>query len=80
MIRNRYFAALAMAGLVSFAACGGDEAEEGADTVTQDTIGVPGTATVEVPTTDTAVVTTEMSVDTSVDVDTSHVAEGQPKQ
>lgn len=28
MIKNRYFAALAAAGLVSFAACGGDEAGE----------------------------------------------------
>jgi hypothetical protein len=27
MIKNRYFAALALAGLVSFAACGDDEAE-----------------------------------------------------
>ena len=26
-MKNRYFAALALAGLVSFAACGGDEAE-----------------------------------------------------
>ena len=26
-MKNRYFASLALAGLVSFAACGGDEAE-----------------------------------------------------
>jgi hypothetical protein len=38
-MKNRYFAALALAGLVSFAACGGDEVE------TEDTL-VTDTATV----------------------------------
>ncbi|MBW3627983.1 MAG: hypothetical protein KY464_01685 [Gemmatimonadetes bacterium] len=36
-MKNRYFAALALAGLVSFAACGGDEAGETEGTLVEDT-------------------------------------------
>ena len=65
MIKNRTFAALALAGLVSFAACGGAE-EEGteADIVTQDTL----------VTTDTAVATTEVQIDTSISTDTTAIS------
>jgi len=40
MMKNRYFAALAMAGLVSFAACGGDEGAEGGEGMAEDTAAV----------------------------------------
>lgn len=41
MIKNRYFAALAMAGLVSFAACGGEGGEaEGEGTAVEDTAAI----------------------------------------
>ena len=36
-MKNRYFAALALAGLVSFAACGGEEGAEGEGTLVEDT-------------------------------------------
>jgi hypothetical protein len=36
IMKNRYFAALALAGMVSFAACGGEEAEV-EDTMVEDT-------------------------------------------
>jgi hypothetical protein len=36
-MKNRYFAALALAGLVSFAACGGEEGAEGDATLVEDT-------------------------------------------
>ena len=39
-MKNRYFAALALAGLVSFAACGGEEAEV-EDTLVTDTMSAP---------------------------------------
>ena len=54
MIKNRYFAALAMAGLVSFAACGGDETEiEEGDVIAEDT-GMVAPITPEPVVTDTA--------------------------
>lgn len=74
MLKNRLFSMLAIGALVGFAACGG-EAEEGADVVTTDTLTTPGTEMVEVPTTDTSVVTTEISVDTAIDADTTQVSQ-----
>jgi hypothetical protein len=73
MIKNRLMPALAVFALVGFAACSKSDSGS-ADVVTQDTITQPGTETVTVPNADTAVVTTQMSVDTSVSVDTSKVS------
>ena len=42
-MKNRYFAALALAGLVSFAACGGDEAETEGTLVEDTTVIAPVT-------------------------------------
>ena len=52
-MKNRYFAAVALAGLVSFAACGGGEegGELGEETLTEDT------ATMAAPVTPAPVVT-----------------------
>ena len=72
MSKNRLFSLLAVFALVGFVACGGDDDTESTE-VTQDTIGVAGTETVQVPTTDTAVVTTEVTVDSSVSTDTTVV-------
>ena len=65
-MKNRLFSLLALFALVGFAACGGGEDTESTE-VTQDTIGVAGTETVEIPTTDTAVVTTEVTTDSTTD-------------
>jgi hypothetical protein len=66
MSKNRLMSLFAVVALVGFAACGG--ADESSETeVTTDTTTVQGTETVEVPTTDTAVVTTEVTVDSTVD-------------
>jgi hypothetical protein len=48
-MKNRYFAALALAGLVSFAACGGDDDADTEGTLVEDTA-------VVAPTTPTPVV------------------------
>ena len=40
-MKNRYFAALALAGLVSFAACGGDELETEGTLVEDTTVFAP---------------------------------------
>lgn len=66
MSKNRFFSLFAVFALVGFAACGGGEDAETTE-MTQDTIGVAGTEMVEVPTTDTAVVTTEVTVDSTTD-------------
>ena len=59
-MKNRYFAALALAGLVSFAACGGEEAE------TEDTL-VTDTATIAPITPEPVVIdsTTAMPMDSA---------------
>lgn len=72
MLRQRLIATLSVLALSGLAACGGGEEVENADAVLTDTITQQGVEMVEVPvqTTDTAVVQTEISVDTAVDVDT----------
>jgi hypothetical protein len=71
MLTRRLMAGLAMIGFAGLAACNADEADD-ADMIMQDTIVQEDIETVEVPveTTDTAVVRTEVSVDTAIDVDT----------
>ena len=53
-MKNRYFAALAMAGLVSFAACGGDETEIEEGSVIAEDTGMVAPITPEPIATDTA--------------------------
>jgi hypothetical protein len=67
MLKSRLFSVVAVGAMVGFAACGGDDTRD-ADIVTQDTILQHGTEMqrVEVPTTDTAVVRTETTIDTPV--------------
>lgn len=71
MLTRRLVATLSVFGVMGLAACGGDDVED-ADIMTQDTIMQQDVEMVEVPveTTDTAVVQTEISVDTAIDVDT----------
>lgn len=71
MLTRRLMAGLAMFGFAGLAACADDGADD-ADMIMQDTITQQDIETVEVPvqTTDTAVVRTEVSVDTAIDVDT----------
>ena len=71
MSKNRFFSVFAVAALVGFAACGGGEGEETTE-VTQDTVPVAGTEMVEVPTTDSAVVTTEVTTDSTTDTTVVH--------
>lgn len=74
MLTRRLVAALAVVGTAGLAACDGGDTDD-ADVIMQDTIMQRGVEQVEVPvrTTDTAVVRTEMSVDTAIDVDTMDV-------
>lgn len=71
MLTRRLVASLAIVGTMGLAACGGDAAEDDA-MIMEDTITQQGVERVEVPvqTTDTAVVRTEVDIDTAVDVDT----------
>ena len=71
MLKKTAISMLSVLAVAGLAACGGGE-EESPDSVTQDTVTTQETEMVEVPvqTTDTAVVQTEVSVDTSVSVDT----------
>ena len=66
MSKNRLFSVLAVFALVGFAACGGGD-DAGNTEVLTDTVTMPGTETVQVPVTDSALVTTEVTADTSVD-------------
>lgn len=68
MLTRRLVAALAVVGTVGLAACDGGDADD-ADVIMQDTIMQTDIEQVEVPvqTTDTAVVRTEIDVDTDVD-------------
>lgn len=74
MLVSRLSAAVAVAALVGLAACAAEE--ETPDAVLTDTVTQPGVEMVPVPVTDTAVVQTEISIDTMVEVDTA-VVEGQ---
>lgn len=71
MLTRRLVASLAISGTIGLAACGGDAAEDDA-MIMEDTITQQGVERVEVPvqTTDTAVVRTEIDIDTAIDVDT----------
>lgn len=71
MLTRRLVASLAIVGMMGLAACGGDAAEDDA-MIMEDTITQQGVERVEVPvqTTDTAVVRTEVDIDTAIDVDT----------
>lgn len=73
MIMKRMAALSTMLIAATLAACGGDdEVGDDADIIMQDTVMQTEMETVEVPvqTTDTAVVRTEVQVDTTVDTDT----------
>lgn len=77
MPKNRFFSIVAVAAMVSLAACGGgDEAPEGGEgeVISTDTTltTVQGTETVEVPTTDTVAqaTTTTVTADTTVSTET----------
>lgn len=71
MLKKKAVSLLSLLAVAGLAACGGDDVDT-ADEVLTDTITTQDTEMVEVPvqTTDTAVVQTEISVDTAVDVDT----------
>jgi hypothetical protein len=75
MLKSRLFSVVAVGAMVGFAACGTDDTRD-ADIVTQDTILQQGTETreVQVQTTDTAVVQTEITIDTTIRQDTFDVA------
>lgn len=77
MSNNRLRLGFTVLALVGFAACGGED-EEAPDAVLMDTVTQPGTATVQVPVTDTAIIQREISIDTTVRTDTT-VREGQPR-
>ncbi len=53
-MKNRYFAALALAGLVSFAACGGGEEAAVEETIVEDTASMAAPVTPAPVVTDTA--------------------------
>ena len=72
MMKNRLLSAFAIAGLVSLAACAGEDVDDGA-VVEQDTIGIPTTTEVTVPAVDSAVVTTTTDTTIDVDVDTTDI-------
>jgi len=67
-MKNRYFAALALAGLVSFAACGGEGGDAGEETLVEDTAAI-APVTPEPIVTDTAA--GALPADTGVVVDTA---------
>jgi hypothetical protein len=71
MLTRRLMASLAVCGLVGLAACAGDDVDDDA-VITEDTIMQRDIEEIEVPVevTDTAVVRTEIDVDTAIDVDT----------
>lgn len=71
MLTRRLVATLSVFGVMGLAACGGDDVDD-ADMIMQDTILQDDVEMVEVPmeTTDTAVVRTEIEIDTAIDVDT----------
>ena len=71
MLKKKLVSMLSLLALAGLAACGGGDVEN-ADEVLTDTITTQETEMVEVPVevTDTAVVQTEISVDTAIDVDT----------
>ena len=71
MLTRRLVASLAICGTIGLAACADDAAEDDA-MIMEDTIMQQDVEQVEVPvqTTDTAVVRTEVDIDTAIDVDT----------
>ena len=75
MNRDRLKVGLAVLALAAFAACG-DAEQEAPDAVLVDTLTQPGTATVQVPVTDTAIVQQEIMIDTTISTDTT-IREGE---
>lgn len=77
MLTRRLVASLAVCGTMGLAACAGDDVDDDA-MIMEDTIMQQDVEQVEVPvqTTDTAVVRTEIDVDTAIDVDTIDDVDG----